>query len=86
MSRQRDINILGSGSNVQVGDGNTQHVQQLTFASVLQQLADKVEKSDLPAAKKSGFLDALRELAAHPLTQTTIQVAAQIATQVPGGQ
>jgi hypothetical protein len=72
------ITLNISGGNVQVGDGNK---QTITYETFLTKLADAVEKSaDAPADRKSAWATALRELAAHPLTQTLISTAAGAAT------
>jgi hypothetical protein len=74
-SAMMTINV--SGGNVQVGDGNQ---QTITYQALLSNLAAAVESSaDAPPEKKVAWATALRELAAHPLTQSLITAAASVA-------
>jgi hypothetical protein len=71
------ITLNITGGNVQVGDRNNQTVTYQTF---LAGLADAIEKSpEAPPDKKAAWATTLRELAAHPLTQTLIGAAAGVA-------
>jgi hypothetical protein len=77
-ARMSNQTITVHGGNVQVGDGNNQTV---TYQTLLTNLAEAVEKSpDAPPEKKATWAATLRELAAHPLTQTLIAAAASAAT------
>ena len=61
------------GGNVQIGNGNSQNI---TYSTVIHSLIDRIEENpDVPEAKKTEWAETLRKIAAHPLTQTAIQVA-----------
>lgn len=79
--RERSATMLTinvSGGNVQVGDGNQ---QTITYQALLSNLAAAVESStDVPSGRKDVWATVLRELAAHPLTQSLITAAASVAS------
>lgn len=69
-------NVNVSGGNVQIGDGN---VQNITYSTVLQSLIEEIDRSpDIAPETKSTWKATLGTIAAHPLTQTAIQVATAI--------
>ena len=67
--------VHATGNNIQVGDGN---VQNITYSYILQQLAQRIEEAEMPEEEKAGLWEAVKKLAAHPLTQTAISVGASI--------
>lgn len=75
-------NVSVSGGNVQIGNGNTQNI---TYSTVLQNLVEAIAKdSTIPPEMKRSWTEALKGLAAHPLTQTAIQTAATIGAALSG--
>ena len=66
--------------NTQLGSGNTIHA---TYTTVLQQLAKKIEASDVEPAKKAEWLKTVDEIIAHPLTQTALTLVGTAVLQQP---
>src|SRR5690606_25083580 len=71
--------ITFNAEYMQVGDNN---VQNVTYSIVLAALARELESApDIPEPEKRQWLDVLKRVAEHPLTQTVIGAAAAAATR-----
>jgi hypothetical protein len=66
------------GGNVQFGNNNQ---QTITYNAVLRSLVEQIEGApDVPPDQKKRWATTLRELAAHPLTQTVLGALAGAGT------
>jgi hypothetical protein len=77
-----NVSIGTAHAPVQIGNGN---VQNTTYSTILQSLVETIERAPgVPPETKRTWTTTLRELAAHPLTQTVVQTAATVASAVTG--
>ena len=67
-------------ADVQIGDGNVQHI---TCVDVLEKVVALIgQQKDIPEETKRDWAETLRKILMHPLTQTTITTAAGAAPSV----
>lgn len=69
-------NVTVSGGHVQIGSHNQ---QTITYQTVLTRVADEIARSnEIPEADRRRWSATLKEIAAHPLTQTVLAAAAAV--------
>ena len=78
-SSKFSIGTLYNNGNMQVGDNNTQNIDNAVNTIFI-----SIDKSDAPAEQKEEAKNLFKKFIAHPLTQTLISAASGIGAAIVG--
>jgi len=81
----QNVTVHG-GHGVQVTQGGSPSQTNITYNQILQHLAAQIDADpNIPPEEKSSLKSAIQKVAAHPLTQTLVNVAVQVGSVIAKG-